>query len=274
MTASRRAGSCPPSRAGCGRPRRRRSCSSASPGEPTPTPASSSVSTPAAEAASRSAAAIASATSCGPPWSAWDGVLRRAPCRRHRRSPSGSSSRRGQSHRAAQSCAAVYAAGSGKLRRVAGEQTGWRIWWAKRRWYERNRRLSRRWRLARHAARGGFFIRQPVEGELLEALDEGRLRIGEGTLLEPGCWLTLAPRGADRDRRRLLPQPQHDAGRAGEDRDRRPHDVRQRLLRRRLVPPLRRSRTRRSPSRASPRRARSGSAPTAGLGSTASSPAA
>jgi acetyltransferase-like isoleucine patch superfamily enzyme len=76
---------------------------------------------------------------------------------------------------------------------VAGEQTGWRVWWAKRRWYERNRRPARRWRLARHAARGGFFIRQPVEGELLEALDEGRLRVGEGTLLEPGCWLTLAP---------------------------------------------------------------------------------
>jgi len=72
-------------------------------------------------------------------------------------------------------------------------QRGWRIWWAKRRWYERNRRLARRWRLARHAARGGFYVRQPVEGEVLEALDEGRLRIGEGTLLEPGCWLTLAP---------------------------------------------------------------------------------
>ena len=39
---------------------------------------------------------------------------------------------------------------------------------------------------------------------MLEALDEGRLQIGEGTLLEPGCWLTLAPDGADRDRRRLL----------------------------------------------------------------------
>src|SRR3954447_14721790 len=72
-------------------------------------------------------------------------------------------------------------------------QTGWRVWWAKRRWYERNRRPLRRLRLARHAARGGFFLRQPVEGEVLEALEEGRLRIGEGTLLEPGCWLTLAP---------------------------------------------------------------------------------
>lgn len=70
---------------------------------------------------------------------------------------------------------------------------GWRVWWAKRGWYERNRRLTRRWRINRHAARGGFFVRHPVEGEVLEALDEGRLRIGEGTLLEPGCWLTLAP---------------------------------------------------------------------------------
>jgi len=76
---------------------------------------------------------------------------------------------------------------------MAGEQPGWRVWWRKRHWYERNRRLGRRWRLARHAARGGFYVRQPVEGEILEALDEGRLLIGEGTLLEPGCWLTLAP---------------------------------------------------------------------------------
>jgi acetyltransferase-like isoleucine patch superfamily enzyme len=73
------------------------------------------------------------------------------------------------------------------------ELRGWRLWWAKRRWYERNHRLLRRWRINRHAARGGFFVRHPVEGEVLEALDEGRLRIGEGTLLEPGCWLTLAP---------------------------------------------------------------------------------
>jgi acetyltransferase-like isoleucine patch superfamily enzyme len=31
-----------------------------------------------------------------------------------------------------------------------------------------------------------------VEGELLEALDDGRLTIGDATLLEPGCWITLA----------------------------------------------------------------------------------
>jgi acetyltransferase-like isoleucine patch superfamily enzyme len=77
---------------------------------------------------------------------------------------------------------------------VVGELGAWRVWWRKRRWYERNRRLLRRWRIARHAARGGYFIREPVEGEVLEALAEGRLTIGAETLLEPGCWLTLAPR--------------------------------------------------------------------------------
>jgi acetyltransferase-like isoleucine patch superfamily enzyme len=73
------------------------------------------------------------------------------------------------------------------------ELAAWRNWWIKRRWYERNRRLRRRWRINRHAARGGFFIRHPVEGEVLEALDSARLSVGADTLLEPGCWLTLGP---------------------------------------------------------------------------------
>jgi acetyltransferase-like isoleucine patch superfamily enzyme len=73
------------------------------------------------------------------------------------------------------------------------ERAGWRLWWTKRRWYERNRRLARRWRINRHMARAGAFIRYPVEGEVLEALDQGRLAIGANTLLEPGCWLTLGP---------------------------------------------------------------------------------
>jgi acetyltransferase-like isoleucine patch superfamily enzyme len=71
----------------------------------------------------------------------------------------------------------------------------WRTWWIKRRWYERNRRPLRRWRINRHMAEAGAFIRHPIEGEVLEALDSGRLEIGEHTLLEPGCWLTLAPHG-------------------------------------------------------------------------------
>jgi acetyltransferase-like isoleucine patch superfamily enzyme len=74
-----------------------------------------------------------------------------------------------------------------------GELSGRRLWREKRRWYERNRRWRRRRRIDRHAAEGGFYIRYPVEGEVLEGLDSGRLRIGDGTLLEPGCWLTLGP---------------------------------------------------------------------------------
>ena len=71
--------------------------------------------------------------------------------------------------------------------------SGWRLWWLKRRWYERNHRLRRRWRINAHMALAGAFIRYPVEGEVLEALDDGRLTIGESTLLEPGCWITMAP---------------------------------------------------------------------------------
>lgn len=67
------------------------------------------------------------------------------------------------------------------------------MWVTKRRWYERTHRLRNRWRINRHAARGGFFVRHPIEGEVLEALDDGRLTIGEGTKLEPGCWITMAP---------------------------------------------------------------------------------
>jgi acetyltransferase-like isoleucine patch superfamily enzyme len=72
-------------------------------------------------------------------------------------------------------------------------QDGWRTWWVKHRWYERNRRLRRRWRINRHMARAGAYMRHPIDGEVLEALDSGRLQVGEGTLFEPGCWLTLSP---------------------------------------------------------------------------------
>jgi acetyltransferase-like isoleucine patch superfamily enzyme len=71
----------------------------------------------------------------------------------------------------------------------------WGTWRAKRRWYERNRSVRRRWRVRAHAARGGFFVREPYEGELLEGLDSGRVSIGRDTLLEPGCWITLGPEG-------------------------------------------------------------------------------
>lgn len=64
------------------------------------------------------------------------------------------------------------------------------LWAQKWRWYERNslpwNRLRVHWEFARRRA----FVRWPVHGNVLEALREGRLEVGEHTLLEPDVWLT------------------------------------------------------------------------------------
>ncbi|MEA2348234.1 MAG: hypothetical protein QOG62_2021 [Thermoleophilaceae bacterium] len=65
----------------------------------------------------------------------------------------------------------------------------------KKHWYERNARSPNRRRIEKHMQRCGAYIRFPVEGNVLEALDDGRLVIGDGTLLEPGCWLTIGEEG-------------------------------------------------------------------------------
>jgi acetyltransferase-like isoleucine patch superfamily enzyme len=67
-----------------------------------------------------------------------------------------------------------------------------KLWAQKWRWYERNSLPLHRLRIHRHMAEAGAFIRMPVQGNVLEALDDGRLTIGAGTLLEPGCWITIA----------------------------------------------------------------------------------
>jgi acetyltransferase-like isoleucine patch superfamily enzyme len=65
-----------------------------------------------------------------------------------------------------------------------------RLWAQKWRWYERNslpwNRARIHWELMRREA----FARWPVHGNVLEALREGRLEIGSGTLLEPHVWIT------------------------------------------------------------------------------------
>ncbi|MSW84194.1 MAG: acyltransferase [Actinobacteria bacterium] len=70
---------------------------------------------------------------------------------------------------------------------------GWsdlRLWWVKWRWY---RRLSLPWnrvRLHREFLRRRAFCKWPINGEPLEMFRAGRLEIGEGTLFEPGVWIT------------------------------------------------------------------------------------
>ena len=70
-----------------------------------------------------------------------------------------------------------------------------KLYLQKWRWYERNSLPWNRARIHAHMVRREAFIRFPVQGNVLEALDEGRLEIGKGTLLEPGCWLTIAAGG-------------------------------------------------------------------------------
>ncbi len=65
-----------------------------------------------------------------------------------------------------------------------------RVWVQKWRWYERNSLPWNRAQIHWHFMRRGAFVRWPVHGNVLEALRDGRLDVGEGTLFEPGVWIT------------------------------------------------------------------------------------
>jgi acetyltransferase-like isoleucine patch superfamily enzyme len=63
------------------------------------------------------------------------------------------------------------------------------------RWYERSSLPWNRARLNWELARRRAYCRRPVHGNVLEMLREGRLEIGEHTLLEPDVWLTAPAPG-------------------------------------------------------------------------------
>jgi acetyltransferase-like isoleucine patch superfamily enzyme len=64
------------------------------------------------------------------------------------------------------------------------------LWSRRWRWYERNALPWNRARIHWHFLRREAFVRFPVHGNVLEALEEGRLEVGAGTVLEPGVWIT------------------------------------------------------------------------------------
>ena len=68
------------------------------------------------------------------------------------------------------------------------------LWAQKWRWYERNTLPWNRARIHWELMRRGAFARWPINGNVLEALLEGRLEVGEGTLFEPGVWITAPDR--------------------------------------------------------------------------------
>jgi acetyltransferase-like isoleucine patch superfamily enzyme len=65
-----------------------------------------------------------------------------------------------------------------------------KLWGQKWRWYERNSLPWNRARIHWEMMGRGAFVRWPIHGNVLEALREGRLTVGEGVLLEPGVWIT------------------------------------------------------------------------------------
>jgi acetyltransferase-like isoleucine patch superfamily enzyme len=75
---------------------------------------------------------------------------------------------------------------------VAVSQAGdeLRLWAQKWRFYQRNSLPWNRARIHLELARRRAFARMPLHGNVLEALREGRLEIGEHVLLEPDVWLT------------------------------------------------------------------------------------
>jgi acetyltransferase-like isoleucine patch superfamily enzyme len=87
------------------------------------------------------------------------------------------------------SCRHGWAAKEG-LDGLSGAARQARLWAQKWHWYERNslpwNRARIHWELLRREA----FARWPVHGNVLEALQQGRLEIGSGVLLEPHVWIT------------------------------------------------------------------------------------
>jgi len=69
-----------------------------------------------------------------------------------------------------------------------------RLWAQKWRYYERNALPWNRARIHLEFLRREAFVRWPVHGNVLEALREGRLEVGQGTLLEPNVWITAPGR--------------------------------------------------------------------------------
>ncbi len=66
-----------------------------------------------------------------------------------------------------------------------------RLWAQKWRWYERDTLPWNRARIHWEMLRRGAFVRWPIHGNVLEALRDGRLQVGEGVLFEPNVWITM-----------------------------------------------------------------------------------
>lgn len=65
------------------------------------------------------------------------------------------------------------------------------LWNQRERWYERNDEPAHRAELVKELAARRAYASFPLHGEWLEGLRSGRIEIGENTLFQQHCWLTL-----------------------------------------------------------------------------------
>ena len=67
----------------------------------------------------------------------------------------------------------------------------WNLWHQRVAWYERNDDPAHRARIVEELAKRRAYASFPIHGEWLEGLRNGRIEIGENTLFQQHCWLTL-----------------------------------------------------------------------------------
>jgi acetyltransferase-like isoleucine patch superfamily enzyme len=66
-----------------------------------------------------------------------------------------------------------------------------KVWVQKWLWYQRSSLPWNRGRINWELMRRGAFARWPLHGNVLEALQDGRLEVGAGTMIEPNVWITI-----------------------------------------------------------------------------------
>ncbi|TDW76784.1 hypothetical protein [Kribbella pratensis] len=65
-----------------------------------------------------------------------------------------------------------------------------KVWVQKWLWYQRSSLPWNRGRINWELMRRGAFARWPLHGNVLEALQDGRLEVGANTMFEPNVWIT------------------------------------------------------------------------------------
>ncbi|MEU4389470.1 acyltransferase [Kribbella sp. NPDC023855] len=70
-----------------------------------------------------------------------------------------------------------------------------RLWGQKWWWYQRNSLPWNRTRIDWQLMRRESFARWPLHGNVLEALEDGRLEVGANTMFEPDVWITIGDEG-------------------------------------------------------------------------------